>query len=352
MPRKLATYLDEWFFLLVRQFFRYSPGPYRPVAPAASAGLLASAAAGRVAGLRLQPHQGPNWTSGTVTVQQFRFDSPIASDGAAASGRLFVRDRHAPWCVILPGYLTGLFGTEYGIFLRAHARAAVEDGFNAALLAPPYHLERTPAGTFSGAGFFTADLGSTAAAIAGWVSETVALADWLRAEYGQPVGIWGCSLGGLCAGLAATVRGDWAYAVFHEPLGDVAAALWLSPAAADLRAELAAHGTRREDFARMLAPLCPPQLGPQLDQDRMLFMIPQYDGIVPTASQVDWWQAWGRPARVDLDTGHLRGAAHPQALQAAVAWARRTTAAPLAPAPGADPAAAQEAAAPAPKRKR
>lgn len=323
----LAACIDQAFFPLVRRLARYAPGCFQPVPADVAALLEAAAAAGAPDRLWLAPASRPRWLPARAAALRFRFPAPLPCHGAPAHGRLLVVDERAAWCIILPGFLTGLFGSGYGLFLRAHARAVVGQGLNAALLAPPYHLERTPAGQNSGTALITADLGRFALAIAGWVAETAALAAWLRAEYGTAAGLWGCSLGGLCAGLAAVARGDWAYAVLHEPLGDLAAALWQVPAAADLRAELGAHGLDRAACARMLAPLTPAYLTPRLAPGRMLFIIPAWDRIVPAASQAAWWEAWGRPARVDLPTGHLLGAAHRRALQAAAGWARRHAAA-------------------------
>jgi pimeloyl-ACP methyl ester carboxylesterase len=242
-------------------------------------------------------------------VQTFQFTSPVAcerQENRAAHGRLISGSPYAPWAVIVPGYATGALPPYgYSLFQTVQGRSLLERGLNVALLDLPYHLKRKPQGYLSGEGFFSPDLKETQSVVRQAAADLIGLVRWLEDRSGRPVALWGTSLGGCVAGLAATQLPELGALGLMEPLdnpGDVMAVL---SSTREIREELARHGLPPTELPEALQAVAPSSYPPALPRERILFVTPQWDQIVPTRFQEAFWEAWGRPERIRAEGSHV-----------------------------------------------
>lgn len=267
----------------------------------------------------------PPWLG--YTARKFTFESPVQcqhEQNRLVSGRTIAGAAKAPWVLLVPGYSTGAaYPYSYGLFQTVHGHALLKAGLNVALMDLPFHLSRKAPGSLSGEGFFTPDLAQTQAAVMQAAADTVAVVRWLEALSGCPVGLWGTSLGGCVAGLAATQVPQLGGVVLMEPMdnpGDILATL---RATWEIRAELARHGIRPEQIPDRLRTVAPSNYLPAVSPDRLLFVTPQWDRVVPTRFQEAFWKAWGRPERILVPGTHTTTATRPAVVARAAQFLTR-----------------------------
>lgn len=241
--------------------------------------------------------------------QGFTFPSPFEGGPAhnrRVRGRLLHAAPDAPWVVVVPGYATGATPPyDYGPFQERHARGLLEAGVSVALIDLPYHLSRKAPGRTSGEGFFSPDLqGSQEAALQGAL-DLIALIRWLTSHTGRPAGLWGTSLGGCIAGLAATQVENLAGVVLMEPLdnpGDTIADL---RSTREIREVLQVHGVKPSDLHQLFAGVAPSSYRPAVRSDRILFVTADWDRVVNAQFQEAFWERWGEPPRIRRPAGHI-----------------------------------------------
>ena len=124
---------------------------------------------------------------------------------------------------------------------------------------------------------------------------------WLRAEDGEPIGVYGLSLGGYTATLLAAIEGDLACAIAGIPATDyVGLTRWVLPAWLLQLAEYAGVTLDRiEQIVRVISPLAFP---PQVPWERRFLYAATADRLVPPATVQALWEHWGRP-RLDWYEG-------------------------------------------------
>lgn len=318
MRSLLCGLLDELLFPLLKVVnpgHRHRLAPYRPATEACDLRAL------RELPPPAQVEVRANGTAGGARAYGFRFESGVPCEdpeNRMVTGRLLEVDERAPWVVIVPGYATGAFRSGYGPFERTHAQAVLRRGINAALIDLPYHVGRRRPGTFSGEPFFSADLNRTAQALMQAAADTQALVRWLSTR--APVGLWGTSLGGCVGGLTAVICDRLEAVVLMEPLDNAGDVLGHGRFARDVRQTLAEAGVSPQEITRSLASVAPSRYQPAVAKERLLFLIPAYDRIIPVSLQERFWRSWGEPKRVVLRHGHVTAVSNRGAAQAAVAF--------------------------------
>lgn len=242
-------------------------------------------------------------------VQRYQFASPVdccPPGDELVSGALITVDPEAPWTLIVPGYGTGaVLPASYSIFQELQGRVLVERGINVALIDLPYHLARRREGAVSGEGFFSPDLQATKLAVRQAASDSTAVVRWLEHLHGRPVGLWGTSLGGCIAGLVTTQVDTLGAVVLMEPLDNPGAPMAVLPGSADIRAAVARAGISPAEIAQALLDVAPSTYPPAVPLDRLLFITPLWDRVVPARFQEAFWASWGRPERIVEDAGHV-----------------------------------------------
>lgn len=310
MRRWISEYLDDAFLPLLKIIspgFRRRMPPFRPAGACDMESLADLQAPDEVS---LVPE--PAWRG--FESLNYRFESPVdcgCAENSKVSGRLLIADREAPWTLIVPGYATGAlppFG--YSLFQDVQGRALLERGFNVALIDTPFHMSRKRPGCLSGEGFFSPDLQEMQSTFRQAAADSIALVRWLRREFGRPVSIWGTSLGGCIAGLTATQERDLAAVVLMEPLDNPGDALRVLPACHEIRSEVIRHGMDPEHIPQALQGVAPSSYRPSVPAERILFVTPLWDRVVPTQFQVNFWEAWGKPRRIAIQSGHVTLAAN------------------------------------------
>ena len=157
----------------------------------------------------------------------------------------------------------------------------------------PQHMERTGPESWSGVSAISADLVETAQTLRRAVAEARSLASWLRMRGVRHVGLWGVSLGGWVAAIAATVDPGWDAIVLWEPVVDPVATLWRSRLMAPLREPLRRAGVHPEDDRIALDFLVPGDAALLVQRSSVLIIAGHYDDVVPPESVTRLAESWG-----------------------------------------------------------
>jgi pimeloyl-ACP methyl ester carboxylesterase len=196
----------------------------------------------------------------------------------------------APAVILLHGWLA--VRMHMGHYLRL-AWWLARHGVDVWLPRLPFHLERTPAGTFSGNFCLSADMVRNSEALRQAVSETRALDRWLRAQGTPAVGLWGTSLGGWVAGLAATLDGDWDAVALWAPVASPQQVLWESKLVSEIRKAIRHAGMGPSEQRRWTVNLSPIEHGLLVERQRVLMVGGIYDSVVYPQSIAALARAWG-----------------------------------------------------------
>jgi len=211
-----------------------------------------------------------------------------------AIGRLYrsTRDPLAPVVVISHGWAHRTLRTIEHLYVRPFVRA----GLSVAFVAHPFHLERTPRGSYSGELVVSADVVLTVEAFRQGVIDLIGTADWLRARGHRQVGVLGYSLGGYLAGIMAAVRDDWSFVVIGGAGDTPVSPILDTPLGKNIREDLAACGMLdRAKLTRAWRIISPGAFRPRVDRRRILMVAGRYDRIMLPNSVRRLWNAWDRP---------------------------------------------------------
>jgi len=298
--------MDEYVFEFVKLYYRGYRRRMPAYRPAGACDLSVLSGLEAPADFDLQPAAG--WKS--YGVQELRFPSPVpcaCPENATVAARLLTASAGAPWTLIIPGYSTGAVPPyDYGFFQDIQALALLTRGINVALIALPYHLGRKRSGGYgSGEGFFSPDLADMQATFLQAAADGIALVRWLQTQSSRPVGVWGTSLGGNVAGMIATRVTDVGAVVLMEPLDNPGDTLRIHYASREIRRALKVAGESAEVLTDALRWLAPSSHRPAVSVDRILFISPLWDRVIPFQFQNAFWEAWDRPERITVAAGHL-----------------------------------------------
>jgi pimeloyl-ACP methyl ester carboxylesterase len=179
------------------------------------------------------------------------------------------------------------------------APACNRAGFNAVTLVAPYHFRRRP--RWLGAW----DHVRTASAFAQGVAEIRALSGWLLGQGCPSVALWGISLGGWLAGLAACRDARLASVVLTVPgvrmdykFSRGEGVVWRS-----VREALRERGAARE--ALNTTPLNLTLVRPVIPKENILLIEGLHDMFVEPEAIEELWQKWAQPEIWRLPHGHV-----------------------------------------------
>jgi hypothetical protein len=220
-----------------------------------------------------------------------------------AAGRLY-RNTHvdgAPVVLISHGWAHG----SLRIIEHLYVRPFLSAGLSAAFVMHPLHFDRTPRGTYSGEILISADVVLTVEAFRQGVADMIGAAKWLRAAGHPTIGLFGYSLGGYLAGIAAALRDDWAFVVLGGSGDSPISPILDTPLGRNIRDDLAACGMLdRARLTRAWKVISPSSFRPRVPKERILMLAGRYDRIMLPASVRRLWRAWDRPRLDWLDRGH------------------------------------------------
>ena len=192
--------------------------------------------------------------------------------------------------ILLHGWLA--VRLHMGHFLR-QAWWLAQHGVDVWLPRLPFHLERTPAGTFSGNFCLSADMVRNSEALRQAVSETRALEVWLRSQGTPAVGLWGMSLGGWVASLAATLDPGWEAVALWAPVAAPRQTLWEAKLVREIRDAIGRAGIAPSVQRQWTVNLSPSEHRLLVERQRVLMVGGIYDSVVFPQSLAALSRAWG-----------------------------------------------------------
>jgi pimeloyl-ACP methyl ester carboxylesterase len=235
-----------------------------------------------------------------------RFDSPLPS-GSAENDRVALR-LHLP---------TG--GTESGRVVMFHhpllqkrwepwdwCLARLRERVPVAMLASPWHQERTPPGQFPGEGYVNPNPWNLFASLRQWSWDQAAARDLLARRYGlETSAVVGFSLGAFQSLLAAAGGfGGGVPVVAIACTNRYAHGIRYGVLGSGMRAALRQLGIAPERFERMTAAIELERYAPRLDGRKVLFIAGRYDRVDPHPSIERLEQALRPERSLHLEAGH------------------------------------------------
>jgi dienelactone hydrolase len=129
----------------------------------------------------------------------------------------------------------------------------------------------------------------------------------------QRLGIFGISLGGITAALAATAEPrlqNVCLLLAGGDVGKIAAQAWELPAAREVRRAWTDKGGTRDEFAAVLRTVDPVAYAANARGKRILMLNAAADEIIPRVCTDSLWEAFGKPPIVWYGGGHYSVARH------------------------------------------
>jgi dienelactone hydrolase len=194
---------------------------------------------------------------------------------------------------------------------RLFSRNFAHNGVCALFLKMPYYGPRRPAG--SSKRMISVDPRETVEGMTQAVLDIRRAAAWLAAQEEvdpERIGIFGISLGGITAALAATAEPRLSCGAFMLAGGDIGSAAWDAPEGkAEPEIERAkrfwlAQGRTREEYLETLRPVDPVRYGENVRGRRLLMLNANYDEVIPRRCTEALWKSFGEPEIVWYDGGH------------------------------------------------
>ncbi len=231
----------------------------------------------------------------------FQFATPRPGPWAEnnmAHGRLYrcaQRWRERPTVLLLHGWNDVM---DHYFRFPLMARQFNRNGLNAATLTAPFHFERRPRQLGAWGNFLCPDILRTVEAAGQAVAETRAFAQWLRQEGCPATGLFGVSLGGWLAGLAACHDARFSCAALLAPVARldrmVEEAAFCRGLRLALQGESAPAGRLNLTEGR-----------PAAGRENILLIEAIHDSFVPRETMEELWRAWGQPEMWRLRHGHI-----------------------------------------------
>lgn len=259
---------------------------------------------------RLTAHRFPFEQQFEQTSQQgialslVTFPSPVETPVAANNTvhcEYFCPDRAEPGPATI---VLHILGGDFDL-ARLFCRHLAANGVAALFLKMPYYgPRRDPA---SDARMVSADPRQTAAGMRQAVLDIRRASAWLAAQEEvdpQRLGVFGISLGGITAALAATAEPRLHNVCLMLAGGDISQVAWESQELAPLREHWLAQGETRESFFEVLESVDPAAYAPQALDRRVLMLNASRDEVIPPECTKSLWRAWGEPPIVWYNAGH------------------------------------------------
>lgn len=245
-------------------------------------------------------------------IEEFRvrFPSPVVT-GQATNDEVTVRlvlpkRRTGPVPVVL---LLHFWGAADQRIERSLASDLARSGVASALVALPYHMERTPPGSRSGERAILPDPNHLISTMTQAVLDVRRTVDFLvtRPEFDRDrVGLAGTSLGSIVGSLVYAVEPRINTAAFMLGGIDVAHILWHSSRVVKVRDELRRQGFTEDKLRLALEPIEPTRYL-NSRAGRTFVIGGKFDTVVPPADTQKLINALPSSEKLWLDTGHYGG---------------------------------------------
>lgn len=194
---------------------------------------------------------------------------------------------------------------------RLFARFLAHNGVHALFLKMPYYGPRRT--NDSSRRMVSADVRQTVAGMRQAVLDIRQAVGWLAARDevdGRRLGIFGISLGGITAALAATAEPRLEKICLMLAGGDIAQVAWTSRELQPLRKRWTTDGGTRDEFFATMKTIDPVTYAANLRGRKVLMLNASHDEVIPRACTESLWRAFGRPEIVWFDAGHYSAMAY------------------------------------------
>ncbi len=239
-------------------------------------------------------------------VMKFKFESVVYTkhiENKTVRGRYYERhgEPDAPLAILLHGWRMD----TYMLFDR-YARLFVSEGLNCAMPDLPYHMRRTPRGSFDGEYTFRDDAIHTMETLRQALFDVMSIMNWARENKGiRRFCVMGVSFGAFLTGLLACFEPQTDIAVMVAPPVDLSKMF----SASRLGRIFEKENPRAERMLRLYSDLLE-RLGlqnmtPITPKNQIFIAEALYDGMVPPPLIEELWAAWGHPAIRRYSHGHL-----------------------------------------------
>jgi dienelactone hydrolase len=188
---------------------------------------------------------------------------------------------------------------------RLFARVLAHNGVHALFLKMPYYGPRRQ--DESPKRMVSADVRQTVAGMRQAVLDIRQAVGWLgsREEVdARRLGIFGISLGGITAALAAGAEPRLEKIGLMLAGGDIGQVAWTSRELAPLRTRWVADGGSREEFFALMKTVDPVTYAKNVRGRKILMLNASHDEVIPPACTLSLWRAFGQPEIVWFDAGH------------------------------------------------
>jgi len=246
--------------------------------------------------------------------REFRvaFPSPLVSgfpENDNVNLRAFVpTDALGPVPIVI---LLHYWGATDTALEEAMARQLNLAGVAAVIIPLPYHLSRTPEGTYSGELAVQADTAKLVATMTQSVLDVRRTLDWVatRPEFDTTkIGLGGTSLGALVAALVFAVEPRITCGCFMLGGADLAHVLWNSSRVVGQRETLRQRGYTEDRLREELVTIEPLTYLNQAARRPAFVISARHDTVIPALSTARLVDSLGSPETLSLDTGHYGGA--------------------------------------------
>lgn len=216
-----------------------------------------------------------------------------------------------PWLLCIHGYEMGIPFLDLAAFRVRTLH--YKHGMNVALAVLPLHGPRM-IGKRSGEGFLAGNFLDTVHAEAQAMWDLRRLLSWIRGQQGDPIGVYGLSLGGYNTALLATLDDGLACAVAGIPATDFRRLTWRHGPPLQIR--YAEHrGLIHDEVSEVLSVISPLALPVKVRRDRRYIFAGISDRLVPPDQPRDLWRHWERPRIEWYQGAHVTFRAHPRVAQ-------------------------------------
>ena len=188
--------------------------------------------------------------------------------------------------------------------LEWFALPAAREGADIYYISLPYHMKRTPSGTWGGQLVLNSDVEGTAFAFRQGVMDLRALISWITANRGTPVGLTGISLGAYTSSMVSVVDPRVKSLISIVGGGSLAQIIWDGYMLGRPKRQLMSGGVTRqrlEDYWKLLGPA---NWQSCLPPERVLMLAGKFDTIVTPSNVFRLWQSWNLPQIRWYPSGH------------------------------------------------
>lgn len=188
---------------------------------------------------------------------------------------------------------------------RLFARSLAHKGVAALFLKMPYYGPRQQPGV--NVRMISIDPEVTVAGMRQAVLDIRCARAWLASREeidGGRTGVFGISLGGITAGLAASAEPRLTNVCMMLAGGGIGQVTWDNPEMSKAREYWLAKGGTRESFCAILAKIDPARYAKPIPGRRILMLNARNDEVIPPKCTETLWQAFGKPEIHWYDAGH------------------------------------------------